>query len=155
MTTRAFRIVKAKHAAQAFDGEGARIYGGRWNHRGTAVVYAADSLALSALELWVHLGRAAAKISFAAFEIVFPDSLPIEIAPEDRLPKNWRDEPPSDESKTFGTEWVRRGLSVALRVPSVIVPSEGNYVLHPAHPDFARLSIGAPTPFSFDPRMWK
>jgi RES domain-containing protein len=152
---KAFRIVKVKHAAQAFDGEGARVYGGRWNHRGTAVVYAADSLALAALEVLVHLGRAAAKISFVTFEVDLPDAVPIELAPEDRLPKNWREEPPIDETKTFGTEWVRRGFSVVLRVPSVIVPSEGNYVINPAHPDFSRLTIGAPTPFTFDPRMWK
>ena len=152
---KAFRIVKAKHAAQAFDGEGARRFGGRWNQRGTAVVYTADSLALSALEVLVHLGRAAAKISFVSFEIEIPDAVPVELAPEDRLPKNWREEPPPEEGKTFGSEWAHRGFSVALRVPSVIVPSEGNYVLNPVHPDFARLVIGAPTPFSFDPRMWK
>jgi RES domain-containing protein len=152
---KAFRIVKAKHAAQAFDGEGARRFGGRWNHRGTSVVYTADSLALSALEVLVHLGRAAAKISFVSFEIEIPDAVPIELAPEDRLPKNWREEPPPEEGKTLGTEWASRGFSVALRVPSVIVPSEGNYVLNPAHPDFARLVIAPPSPFSFDPRMWK
>ena len=55
----------------------------------------------------------------------------------------------------YGSAWLRRARTAVLEVPSVIVPSERNYLLNPRHPDFARLRIGRPTPFVFDPRMWK
>jgi len=153
--TTAWRIVKAKHQSDAFNGEGARLYGGRWNPRGTAVVYLSDSLALAALEQFVHLGKAGSALSFVVFEIVIPDGVATEALPQKQLPPNWREEPPPDETKEIGTEWVHRNAAVALRVPSAIIPNEGNYVINPAHADFGKLTIKPPVPFSFDPRMRK
>jgi RES domain-containing protein len=151
----AWRIVKAKHQVDAFNGEGARLYGGRWNHRGTAVVYLSDSLALAALEQFVHLGKAGSALALVVFEIAIPDRAAIEVLAQKQLPPNWREEPPPDETKELGTQWVRRNAAVALRVPSAIIPHEANYVINPAHADFRKLAIKPPTPFSFDPRMWK
>jgi RES domain-containing protein len=150
-----WRLVKAKHEASAFDGEGARLFGGRWNERGTVVVYLGGTLSLAALETLVHLSAADAHLEFAAIEVVVPDAIRIAKLARRRLPANWRAEPPPAETKSIGSEWVRAAETLLLRVPSVIVPRESNYLLNPAHPDFARLRIGRSEPFGFDRRMWK
>jgi RES domain-containing protein len=85
----AFRIVKARHAAAAFTGEGARQYGGRWNHRGTPMVYAAQSRALAAMEALAHFQGAERRIAFVTFEILIPDRLLTRLE-EKQLPKGWR-----------------------------------------------------------------
>lgn len=150
-----FRLVKKKHAARAFDGEGARRFGGRWNERGTAVVYLGGTLSLAALETFVHLGAADARLAFASIEVVVPDGIRIAQLQHHQLPPNWRAQPAPRETQAMGSGWVRARETLLLRVPSVIVPRESNYLLNPAHPDFSRLRIGPPEPFGFDERMWK
>ncbi len=150
-----WRLVKAKHAASAFDGEGARLFGGRWNERGTAVVYLGGTLSLAALETFVHLSVADARLTFVAIEVVVPDGIRIGQLPSGHLPASWRTEPPPIETKAIGSKWAHSGETLLLRVPSVIVPRESNYLLNPAHADFSRLKIRPSEPFGFDRRMWK
>lgn len=148
-----YRIVKARHARAAFTGEGARIAGGRWNRPGDTVVYASESLALAAIETFLHLGEEGLHIRFVYFRVEIPADLAIERCR--RPPRGWRAEPPHEASMRYGSHWLRRGRTAVLEVPSVIVPSEKNYLLNPRHPDFARIRIGRPAPFVFDPRLWK
>ncbi len=149
----AWRLVRRKHVATAFTGVGARLAGGRWNHPGTPVVYVSDTLALAVLELFVHLQeRSRAALELASVPVGFPEEL---VADPSTLPKGWRAEPPPAQTKDVGTDWVRAGSSCVLRVPSAIVPVEHNFMLNPAHPEFARIEVGEPEPFSLDPRMWK
>lgn len=155
MALTVWRLVKEKHARSAFDGEGARRFGGRWNVRGTPVVYLSSSLSLAALELFVHLTAEDARLRFAAIPVEIPNDLAINEFNVQDLPKDWRSEPPSDTCKALGNAWVERSETALLRVPSVIVPSELNYILNPRHPDFTKLRIQAPEPFGFDSRMWK
>ena len=150
-----WRLVKARHAANAFDGEGAKRYGGRWNERGTAMVYLGGTLSLAALETFVHLTAVDARIAFAAIEVRVPDGAGVSALDPNALPGNWREEPPPAETKALGTAWVHRGDSLLLRVPSVIVPREWNYILNRQHPQFSSLEILPPEPFGFDERMWK
>lgn len=145
----AWRIVKEKHAATAFSGEGAAIAGGRWNSRGVRVVYASSTLSLAALESLVHLNPPVL-FKYVAFQIEFPDDL---ITSPRSLPGDWALEPPSPSSKAIGDVWARAGQSAVLAVPTVIVPVETNYLLNPLHPDFKKISIGRPQPFAFDPRL--
>lgn len=149
----AHRIVKARHARTAFSGEGARVAGGRWNLAGDAVVYASASLALAAIETFVHLGDDALHIRFVHFRIEIPGSVAIQRCR--RPPLGWRAEPPEEASMRYGSTWLRRARAAVLEVPSAIVPSERNYLLNPRHPEFRRIRIGRPLPFVFDPRMWK
>lgn len=150
-----WRLVKKKHAAGAFTGEGARRFGGRWNRRGTAVVYLSDTLSLAALETFVHLGSSYPVHTFAAFEVQIPDDLPGVTLGEAELPKEWRAEPAPDTCKNLGTEWVESNATVHLSVPSVIIPRQRNLVLNIAHPDYPKLKITRHPDFTFDPRMWK
>jgi len=149
---RAFRIAKARQAARAFDGEGARFAGGRWNLPGDAVVYASSSLALAALETFVHLGDEGRTIRFAYFTVVIPDRVVVERCT--RPPRGWRTEPPSEATMRHGSEWLKSGRAAVLEVPSVLVPGETNLLLNPAHVDFGKLRITRPRAFSFDPRLW-
>ena len=151
----AWRIVKKRQAAAAFTGEGARQFGGRWNLRGTAVVYTSSSLALAALELFVHLGKAQTSIDLVCFQISIPAGVRVEVLPQRRLPADWRVQPVPATTQAIGSRWVSTCASAVLQVPSVLIPSEFNLVLNPAHPDFSKLRITGPKPFGFDDRMWK
>jgi RES domain-containing protein len=149
---RAFRIVKRRHAAEAFTGEGARMHGGRWNHPGIPVVYAAHTRALAAMESLVHFRGAERKIAFVTFEIEIPDRLVLRLSPAD-LPKGWRSREISTATQDLGTQWLREGKSVALAVPSVIIPEELCVLLNPAHTDTDKVMVGYPVAFDFDERL--
>ena len=101
----AWRIVKEKHAAAAFSGDGARSFGGRWNSRGLAVVYTSSTRSLAALESLVHL-NSPVLFRYVTFPIVFDDRL-VEILPSKVLPADWSAEPPGPSSKALGDVWVR------------------------------------------------
>jgi RES domain-containing protein len=72
-----------------------------------------------------------------------------------KLPSNWRQEPPPASLQQLGDDWIKSGTSVIVAVPSVIIPSELNYLINPKHTDFPKLKIGKPMGFSFDHRMFK
>ncbi len=150
MTT-AWRIVKEKHASTAFDGEGAWLFGGRWNSRGTRVVYASSTKALATLESLVHLNPPVT-FRYVVIPISFDHAL-VEKAPLSVLPTNWTEEPPPPSTKKIGDDWAKENRSAVLELPSVIIQSEPNYLLNPAHRDFKKIVIGKPELFSFDPRL--
>ena len=150
---RVWRLCKKAHAA--FDGEGARLAGGRWNRRGTAVVYASETLSLAALELLAHVDPALAPEDLVAIPAEIPDSVALtRIDPSD-LPRSWRRAPAPESLARVGTDWVTAGTTAVLCVPSALVPRERNVLLNPRHADFAKIRIGAAEPFSFDPRLMR
>jgi RES domain-containing protein len=149
-----WRITKQKHTDTAFTGEGARLYGGRWNSPGRAVVYTAGSQALAALELLVHLDAAALLLQYVLIEVKLPADAEItESGPA--LAPEWRSDPPSTGSQQVGDQWLAEGRTLALKVPSVLIPGpeEGNYLINPEHADFKRCKIGRAIPFVFDERL--
>jgi RES domain-containing protein len=149
---KASRIVKAKYATMAFDGEGARREGGRWNSPGHAMVYAADSAALAALEMLVHLGRGTLLQHYVRIECSFDERLVSELD-RSRLPSNWQSYPAPPELQMLGDEWLRKAATAVLKVPSVIIPTEFNFLLNPSHQEFGAIEIGAVRPFAFDLRL--
>lgn len=151
----AWRLVKRRHVANAFDGEGARLYGGRWNLRGDAAVYLSGSLSLAALELFVHLLPEDASLPLVAIGVEIPERLRVDELAVDELPADWRAEPGPMACRKLGSQWLEGGRCALLRVPSVIVPHEYNYLLNPAHAGQGDLIVHAPVPFGFDARMWK
>lgn len=154
MTT-AWRIAKARHQDNAFSDDGGLHSAGRWHVKGQRVVYAASSLALAALEVFVHLNRAQAGIRWVMLEIAIPDEVSIEVRAAARLPRGWRSEPPAAATMRIGTDWLRSGRSAVLRVPSAIIPTESNLLLNPLRADFLKLRPGKARPFEFDARLWK
>lgn len=147
----AWRITKKKHAAKAFSGEGAAKTGGRWNSRGTWVIYTSGTKALAALESLVHLNPPVF-FEYVAFRIEFAEDL-VEKWSLSRLPANWSEEPPPPSTKKIGDIWVKEARSAILELPSVIISGETNYLLNPSHPDFPEISIAKPESFAFDPRL--
>ena len=149
---RAFRIVKRQLAAEAFKGDGARMFGGRWNHPGIPMVYAAHTRALAAMETLAHFSGAERRIAFVTFEIEIPDRLMSRLRSED-LPRGWRGREPSPITQDLGSRWQREGHSVALAVPSVLIPEEFCVLLNPEHPDTDQVIIEYPVAFEFDERL--
>lgn len=149
----AWRIVKERRAATAFSGKGAADYGGRWNSKGVAVVYASSSKSLAALENLVHLNPPVI-FRYVAFPVTFDPGW-VEVFPSKNLPAGWRLEPPSPATQQIGDRWVNTARSAVLAVPSVIIPGESNFLLNPAHPNFKKIVIGRPEPFAFDARLLK
>jgi len=152
VTVTAWRIAKRKHARAAFTGEGARLFGGRWNSPGLAVVYTAQSQSLAALEMLVHLESPELLANYILFEVGIDESL-ISRVELSQLPKNWRVDPPPANVRAMGDSWLVGGASAVLRVPSALVPGENNFLLNPHHKDFPKLHVGKPLPFRFDPRL--
>lgn len=152
---RAYRIVKTRRAHTAFDGEGARRAGGRWNSRGTRVVYLAKTISLAALEILVHLDDAGLRASYSFIPISFPAAC-VSTPPKkgvEPLPDDWATTPAPLGCARYGDEWAASGKSLILRVPSVIVPWESNFLLNPLHSDWDKAKIGEAQSFDFDPRL--
>lgn len=149
----AWRIDRMKWASQAFTGLGASFEGGRWNPPGVPVVYVSRHLSMAAMEKLVHLPLSVGRgVPYVSFRIHF-ERIHVEVSPMDKLPEDWDRKPPSEGSQRIGLEWVKAGKSAILQVPSVIIPTEDNFLLNPAHPDFKKLRIDPPEPFGFDPRL--
>jgi len=148
----AWRIVRANHAATAFTGEGAMRASGRWHSRGTPLVYAAESRALAFLEIMAHLEADELLKHYRLISATFDESLLTGLEPSD-LPANWKQRPAPRTTKEIGDLWITSNDSVVLKVPSVIVAGESNFLINPNHADFAKVSIGAPELFRFDRRL--
>jgi RES domain-containing protein len=152
LSVTAWRIVKAKFAAHAFAGEGARRFGGRWNSKGTPMVYTAGSQALAVLEMLVHLEASDLLKHYRLIPVTFDQSVVKVLSPAS-LPANWKRRPTPATVRAIGDEWVVSAQSVVFQVPSVIVTGESNYLLNPTHPNFGKLVIGKPLAFRFDRRL--
>lgn len=152
-TLTAYRLVASRWASSAFSGEGARKYGGRWNSPGRPVVYLSESRALAALELLVHLTTPESRAkTFALIEVTIPADCIGQLALPS-LPKTWRTSPPTSSSMEFGNSWIKEHRTLALSVPSVIIPEERNLLLNVTHPKFANIEISEPQTFTFDQRI--
>lgn len=148
----AWRIVKKRYAKSAFDGDGARRFGGRWNSPGVPMVYVASSRSLAVLEMAVHLDPPALLSSFVLIPCEFDQGL-VTTLDRSLLPVLWRRDPPLPDLAAIGDAWVKQARSAALAVPSAVIDEELNYLLNPMHPDFPDILIGSPRDFSFDARL--
>lgn len=147
-----WRLVKTRYATTAFDGEGARIHGGRWNSPGTRVAYASSNSALAVLEVLVHMTAGSALPGYSLVRAHIPDSL-VDEWPASELPGTWRAFPVPPEVQAIGDAWVRSGRTLALKVASAIVEGSYNVLINPEHPMFSRFEVESVQPFGFDPRL--
>ncbi len=146
----AWRITKARKTADAFSGEGARLFGGRWNNPGVRMVYTAGSRSLAILEVLAHLTKSSPLNNYVLYRVECDDSL-VQFLSD--LPAGWDLEPPTAASQSVGDAWVASATHPVLSVPSAIVPEERNYLLNPSHPDFSRIMIASPSAYRIDPRL--
>ena len=151
---RLWRMCRHVHAAEAFSGEGARLYGGRWNSPGVKMVYTSTSLALAAIETFVHLEPNLQPDDLVSIECELPDEIETERLEVRSLPHHWQTM--KDESlRKFGDAWIRTGQTLSLYVPSAAIRGEWNVLINPDHVDFRKLKISEPKPFQFDLRMFR
>ncbi len=148
-------------------GDGARIYGGRWNEKGIPVIYASQSRALAALEYLVHLPLALAPPQLGVCTLSLPDDVSVTRLRKTLLPADWRTFPLPPAMMAIGAKWAQAGKTLLLAVPSVIIPDERNVLVNLGHPEFRKernvlINPGHPelrkirkriNPFSFDPRL--
>ena len=146
------RLVKTRFASNPFDGEGARLFGGRWNHPGVRCSYASDTAALAILEVLVHLKTPGLLDHYSICRASFDDSLVARL-PAGGLPEDWRSFPAPASTRSLGGRWIAEGAGAVLRVPSTIVPSEFNFVLNPGHPSFSMIQVLPAEPFGVDRRL--
>ena len=146
-----WRVVREDLAGRAFDGEGARVWGGRWNSAGRAVVYTSATTSLGLLEKMVHAEEGLPPL-YVTISVTFDAGL-VETVEPASLPTDWRSLPAPFTLKRIGDEWVDLMRSCILEVPSVIVPHESNFILNPKHPDFDSLEIGEPISLDIDHRL--
>ncbi|MDR3534842.1 MAG: RES family NAD+ phosphorylase [Rhodopila sp.] len=138
----AWRLCRRPHAD--LTGEGARLFGGRWNSPGRPVVYLAEHPALAALELRVHLDLPFELLPavFVLMHVVVPDEPNTIFAAH-------------EGTVAMGDAWLTEARSAVLRVPSVLVPHSWNVLLNPRHPDVVQAEIREIEAFRFDPRLWQ
>lgn len=140
-----YRLCKDNYSS--LDGIGASKTGGTWNSKGKQIIYTSGSIALAALEVFVHLDYDLLPDDFMALTINIPDNSKIEQYPETILTRG--------ETITFGDEWIKSRRSLILAVPSYVIREEKNYLINPEHPDFKKVELASKKPFKFDDRLFK
>lgn len=149
-----YRIALAKHARD-LSGKGARLTGGRWNAKDTAVIYTSESRSLAAMEYLVHVSLTDIPPDIKIVSIGIPDtSIPKEINPSD-LPKDWRQNPAPFALADIGTKWVLSMESLLLKAPSAVMLHEFNILVNPLHPDMKSVRIIEEEDFNYDERLRK
>ena len=137
----------AKAAYTGLDGEGARLFGGRWNSPGRPMIYAAASPSLAVLEVLVHLDLPPELMpdDYRLLSLELPDTGPVEHI----------EQTPEDDGarRAIGDRFLTQTASLALTVPSVVVPQERNTLINPRHPAAAGLRLVSNEPFSLDARL--
>jgi RES domain-containing protein len=146
-----YRLCRAPFVA--LDGEGARLYGGRWNAPGLAVVYASSSRALAALEYLAHVDVMDVPGDLTLLTMDVPDAVAVERVEPVALPDDWVRVPGAPACRDLGDAWAAARRTLVLRVPAVPVPEEENVLLNPRHPDMTSVRVVARRPFSFDERV--
>src|SRR5271165_2424255 len=136
-----------------FDGTGARLVGGRWNSPGRPVIYAAETYAGALLEVLVHSNLGRVPKTHAAIEISIPDTIAVESLDGLSLP-GW-DREDQIASRAFGDEWLTKGRSAVLLVPSTVLRGrEHNVLINPDHSDFPRIVASEPQDVQWDKRLF-
>lgn len=148
-----WRIALEKNSA--LDGEGARLAGGRWNSKGTAMVYTSGTLSLAALEYLVNVGLEEASDDLVSISAEMPAGMSRREVVAKDLPADWRAYPAPLKLAALGTAWARSLETAVLIVPSAVIPEENNLLLNPRHPDTGRISVVRKAAFSFDSRLRK
>ncbi len=134
-----YRMVRQKYAND-LSGTGSALYGGRWNPKGTYVLYVSVTASLAMLEWLVNATEADSEELFCIIKLELPDAPVIKYDVE-ALPKNWRDYPPPSYLQSLGLKFVTDNAYFAMEVPSVILPMENNIILNTRHPAFSNVKI--------------
>lgn len=148
-----YRIAKQIHLTD-ITGEGARLFGGRWNKRGYNMLYTSEHLSLSVLELLVHLDYQFISKDFGFIEIELPKNTIIAKAKPHILNQDWRHNPALSFTQDYGTDWLISQKKLALKVPSAVLPNESNILINPNHKQFSEVKIIRKSILDIDSRVF-
>jgi len=148
-----YRLSKEKYKND-LSGRGAEIAGGRWNNKGVPIVYTSESRALCTTEIAVRTPLGMLPLNYFIIEIEIPEDLKILHLKLEDLPKDWKRFPHSNTTQIIGDTFIKEEKSVALKVPSVVVEGDFNYLLNPRHKNFHKIKITKTSPFNFDERLF-
>ena len=114
-------------------------------------MYTASTISLATLEMLVQDGGLAAR--YVAIPATIPARMKVERIDPNDLPDDWRDPEARERLQEFGADWLMRGSSAVLAVPSAVIPAEFNYLLNPLHSSFTKIEIGQAQEFEIDFRL--
>jgi RES domain-containing protein len=150
---RLFRLCRKAFARSPLDGRGDLVVSGRWHTARRLVTYASESLALAGLEVLVHCDADLLPADLVAIEIFVPKGVKLAEFSLAGLPRTWRNYPAPASLQRRGNAWLDRANACLLRVPSAIIPTEGNFLINPRHPDVSKLKVVRKFAFCFDSRL--
>ena len=148
-----YRIAKEEYI-EDLSGNGAKRSGGRWNPKGTPVLYCASTSSLAILEKLVSIDMDLLPDDLCIAALEIPKSKILKI-PKEELPKNWNHYPSPDALKSIGKSWIELGNFCTLQIPSAVNPIESNYLINVKHPLMEKIKIKEVTPFRIDHRLSK
>ena len=151
---RIFRLAKKKYADD-LSGVGAELTGGRWNNKGTRIIYTSDSRALCTAEIAVHMPFGLIPKDYYLITLEIPDKISLKQIDSKTLPKNWMDFPYSGITQKLGEDFISKGDSLILKVPSAVVQGDYNYLINPSHKEFEKVRLISKEKFNFDERLFK
>lgn len=136
-------------------GEGARIYGGRWNSKGTSVLYTSINRSLATLEVLANVTNENLPIDLCLAEIKIPDNAEVKTVSLSELPEDWDSYPAPLILSKFGNEWIKENKKLCFRVPSAVVNKEWNILINPNHQQFKDVKIMNVDKIEFDDRIFE
>ncbi|RDI12150.1 RES family NAD+ phosphorylase [Flavobacterium sp. AG291] len=148
-----FRLSKEVYAND-LSGRGAEKAGGRWNSKGTAMLYTSESRALCTTEIAVHTPLGILPIDYVLIAIEIPNTVQITEIKPPALPENWKSLPHAHSTQEIGDAFVTQEKTAVLKVPSAVVQGEFNYLINPSHKDFKKIKVKLIEPFDFDERLF-
>ncbi len=146
-----YRITRERYCRD-LSGEGAKRYGGRWNRKGSMLLYTSAHISLAFVELLVNVDPVQLQAGYRIMVIRIDDELTIHRLDEEQLPEKWRDRD-ATALQDVGTQWLTNGREAVLSVPSAVIPYESNYLINPSHKEFSRISLLEVLPLEIDARF--
>lgn len=148
-----YRLTRAQFAGD-LSGKGAEKAGGRWNSKGTAMVYTSETRALCTAEIAVHTPLGNVPLDYVLVTITIPNDVPVMQIPAKKLPEDWQSIPHSHTTQEIGDAFAGKLEFAVMKVPSAVVQGEYNYLINPLHPDTRKIKVTASEPFTFDERLF-
>jgi RES domain-containing protein len=149
---RVYRLSKAVYAKD-LHGIGAEKWGGRWNSQGLPMVYTSQSRALCTAEIAVHTPIGILPEDYVLVTLEIPGHSMFTL-PLSGLPKDWKAIPPALSTRLLGDQFIKNKKFLSMKVPSVIVQGEFNFLINPRHARMKEVKIVSTEPFAFDARLF-
>ena len=146
-----YRLTEGKYA-KSMDGNGAKLYGGRWNSAGIPMLYTTGFISLAVLEVIIRISLEEIPSGFMLLKIEVPDSMEIKTIENKNLKKQWKED--IEYSRFMGDSFLKENKSAVLKVPSAVIDEEDNYLINTLHPDFKHIKLKDAEPFDFDKRLF-